>query len=347
MSSHPKLLPPRHWIRGGLLAILLMTSCQAPPDVAKSPVTSAPPPQATTRERFPTELPPATDTPDPTPTEFIAATSTPGTPPSPPQDAERGDTWQSPLDQMTLVFVPAGSFRMGTLADFVAAQPDELPQRSVELTDYWIDQTEITWEMYTRCERDGGCRAISEGKPSWAGEDHPVIMVGWQDAADYCRWAGRRLPTEAEWEKASRGTDGRRYPWEWIGAPISRGEVRLNFCDASCPYAFRTDVIEDGYPRTAPVGSYPAGASPYGALDMSGNVWEWTADWYAADRYKDSSADLSQGPEEGSVRVIRGGSWLETAWEGVVITSRSANRHWSNPNFSRPDLGFRCALSAD
>lgn len=248
---------------------------------------------------------------------------------------------------MTLVYVPAGSFRMGTLANFVAAQPDELPQRSVELPAYWIDQTEVTWSMYARCERDGECRPISGSMPLWAEDDHPVIMVRWQDAVDYCRWAGRRLPTEAEWEKASRGTDGRRYPWEWIGAPVSRGEVRLNFCDASCPYAFRTETIEDGYAQTAPVGSYPAGASPYGALDMSGNVWEWTADWYAADRYQDSDADLSQGPGQGTVRVIRGGSWIETAWEGVVFTSRSANRHWSDPDYIRPDLGFRCALGID
>ena len=140
------------------------------------------------------------------------------------------------------------------------------------------------------------------GPESTAEDDHPVVQVSWFDAEAYCAWAGGSLPTEAQWEKAARGTDGRTYPW----GSVFDG-TWLNYCDASCEGG--DTAFDDGYRFTAPVGSYPAGASPYGALDMAGNVWEWTADWYDDGYYAVSPASNPTGPDSGQYRVLRGGSW--------------------------------------
>lgn len=322
----------------------LLASCTSIAEsTQQTPTVSAAAGLAPTRS-LPAEQPAPTSNPTTLPTQ-TAATPTPRSVEAPPNQAVSGDHWTSPVDQMDLVYIPAGNFRMGTLPEYAGAQPDEQPQRTVFLDAFWLDSTEVTWQQYESCEQAGACQLLSPLRLEWAEDDHPVVMVTWQDAANYCSWAGRRLPSEAEWEKGARGTEGRRYPWEWIGAPESGGELRLNFCDVSCPFDFHSTEFDDGYPYTAPVGSFPAGISPFGLFDMSGNVWEWTADWYQADRYKDKDNDLSQGPNVGTVRVIRGGSWLEGTLQGVVMTSRSANRAWSDPTYARPDLGFRCALS--
>ena len=172
--------------------------------------------------------------------------------------------------------------------------------------------------------------------------DQPVVCVGWYEADAYTRWLSEttgepyRLPTEAEWEKAARGGDGRTFPWsdDFDGA-------LLNFCDANCPYDWKDSNYDDGYEHTAPVGSYPDGASPYGALDMAGNVWEWVNDWYQADYYSVSPGSNPQGPAMGQARVLRGGSWYGYDDYGV----RSAYRRHYHPDGWSPNVGFRCVRS--
>jgi len=229
------------------------------------------------------------------------------------------------IDGMVMVFVPAGEFSMGSNMTDPEADDDEQPLHAVYLTEYWIDQTEVPNTMYQRCVQADQCTPPVHS-PRFGDEDythHPVVGVTWSQAAAYCAWAGRRLPTEAEWEKAARGTDGRIYPW---GNSLP-GENLLNF----------DRLIGD----TTPVGSYLTGASPYGALDMAGNVWEWVADWYDPNYYTNTPSENPQGPgASGNLRVLRGGAW------GVAARAvRAANRFWAFPE--RNDLdGFRCARSS-
>ncbi len=275
-----------------------------------------------------------------------------GTVVPPTQPAEAGAEWTSPIDGMTLVYVPPGAFWMGSPRNDPYAKPDELPQHRPQLSAYWIDRTEITNAMYAGCVAAGACvappTAFSDfsphayyGSPAYA--DYPVVNVTWQQAQSYCGWAGRRLPTEAEWEKAARGLDGRRFPWEWIGVPVPD---KLNFCDASCAFGFGLTTVKDGYAETAPVGAYPKGASPYGALDMAGNVWQWVSDWYGGTYYGSSPASDPTGPATGSLRVLRGGSWLDGPYSGGLIHHRSANRFAQDPSAVKSDIGFRCAMPA-
>ena len=162
--------------------------------------------------------------------------------------------------------------------------------------------------------------------------------MSWNDAVAYCNWAGRRLPTEAEWEKAAKGTDGRMFPWG--NAPVA-GDL-LNLADASLKYHWSDESINDGYTYTAPVGSFPRGVSPYGALDMAGNIWEWTADWYRADYYTNSPYANPQGPDSGdNKRVQRGGGW-----NSLGRQSRTTFRQWNYPDDTWGNDGFRCVLDA-
>ncbi len=233
----------------------------------------------------------------------------------------------SPKDGMVMVYVPAGEFRMGS-----DIYDDEKPEHRVYLDGYWIDKTEVTNRMFRKFVKENGYqpegiwwRAASD--ENIEGEDkHPVVNVSWNDAVAYCQWAGRRLPTEAEWEKAARGTDGRKYPW---GNEAPKWGL-ANIWDRGA----------DGYEYTAPVGSYPEGASPYGVLDMAGNVWEWVADWYDENYYDKSPAKNPAGPTTGELRVVRGGSWLSCVWD-----IRSADRYWFNPSSYRHNGGFRCSRS--
>ena len=237
---------------------------------------------------------------------------------------------------------------------------DEIPKHRLFLEAFYIDKYEVTNARFqqfvqatgyrTQAEREGGGK-IRTGAQTWAQvpdanwraprgngssivgrEAHPVVQVSWHDAKAYCTWAGKRLPTEAEWEKAARGPDGRLYPW---GNEIDG--TKANFCDRNCPFAWKDAAVDDGYRSTAPVGSYEAGKSPYGAYDMAGNVWEWVADWYDAKYYRRSPARNPQGPTSGTQVVLRGGSWLYTAPD-FRVTERAG----VPPDRRNENIGLRC-----
>jgi formylglycine-generating enzyme required for sulfatase activity len=235
-------------------------------------------------------------------------------------------------DGMVMVLVGAGEFWMGSIETDPVAEDDEKPQRRVYLDDFWIDKMEISNHRYELCVEAGGCTPFRSQGRRFEDDFQPVVGVDWHQARAYCQWAGGRLPTEAEWEKAARGLEGRLYPWgdNFDGA-------RLNFCDTNCIADWRDFDWDDGFAYTAPVGSYPGGASPYGALDMSGNVWEWTADWYAPDYYQRSADRNPTGPAFGQQRVIRGGSWY---YYGKNL--RTTARHRESPRYRYDNIGFRC-----
>jgi serine/threonine-protein kinase len=249
-----------------------------------------------------------------------------------------GSTQISPIDNMVQVYVPAGSFQMGS----DAGDSNEKPVHPVTLDAFWIDRTEVANAMYALCVEAGKCpppfSPKSDTRNSYYGDaqydNYPVIYVTWDNANAYCDWAGRRLPTEAEWEKAARGTDERTYPW---GNEQPAGNL-LNFADSNTNFDWSDRTVDDGYADTSPVGNYPDGASPYGALDMAGNVWEWVNDWYDEAYYGSSPSENPQGPASGQYRVLRGGSW------GSSDSVRAANRSWYEPGFDY-DVGFRCARS--
>jgi formylglycine-generating enzyme required for sulfatase activity len=278
--------------------------------------------------------------------ETATPTPTPGPPvPDPmPASPSAGNVWEW-SDGSAMVYVPAGAFWMGSDESDPEADEDEKPQREVSLDAFWIDRTEVTNGQYRRCVEDGACDPPSETKSysrdiyygSSEFDNYPVIYVDWEQANTYCAWAGKRLPTEAEWEKAARGTDRHTYPW---GGDFD-GTV-LNSCDVNCGYGHKATKWDDGYADTAPVGNYPQGASPYGALDMAGNVWEWVGDWYGEDYYASSPDRNPQGPDSGvwRGRVLRGGSWAE-----LLDWTRAANRGFGEPSLWRNELGFRCARS--
>ncbi|MCJ7700375.1 MAG: SUMF1/EgtB/PvdO family nonheme iron enzyme [Anaerolineales bacterium] len=313
---------------------------------------------AATQTPLPTEPPEAVASPTPTATEMPEATELPTETPVPtlvePEPPTIGSSRIFETDQMEQVYVPAGEFIMGS-SDIEAkitieggrAYP-EIPVHSVNLDGYWIDKYEISNAQYGLCVDAGVCRApylsTSETRQKYFGNpeysNYPVIWVSWYMAGEYCEWAGRRLPTEAEWEKASRGTDGRKYPWgnEPMSTEPLSGE-RANFCDVNCQRTIANGRYDDGYADTAPVGSYPAGASPYGGMDMSGNVWEWTSTIIQPYPY-----DATDGREDmtniNAERVWRGGPWTNGYW-----WMRSSVRYRSIPTYWYVNLGFRCASS--
>ncbi len=239
-----------------------------------------------------------------------------------------GPTMISKKDGMVLVYVPEGEFTMGS-----DDSPDERPVHQVDLDAFWMDQTEVTNAMYAKCVAEGDCdpplSSRSYTRENYYGNSdfdyYPVLHVDWNMANAYCSWADRRLPTEAEWEKAARGTDGRTYPW---GEAIS--------CDKANYYDGSKYCVGD----TSQAGSYPDGASIYGAMDMAGNVWEWVQDWRSETYYKSSPSSNPLGPDSGQYRVLRGGSWSNNF--GFV---RSAYRNWPLPANSLSVIGFRCARS--
>jgi formylglycine-generating enzyme required for sulfatase activity len=272
----------------------------------------------------------------------------------------------SSVDRMVLVYVPEGEFLMGTEDSDTYAHDNEKPQQRVNLDAFWIDQTEVTNAMFKRFVAATGYQTDAEEQGfSWIFnltdatfeevdgadwqhprgpdsnieglDDHPVVQVSWNDSLAYCKWVERRLPTETEWEKAARGEHGQTFSW---GDQEIAGN-RLNFADRMLDVTWADMNIVDGYEFTAPTGNYPAGASPYGAFDMSGNVYEWVADWYDSDYYTSAPDSNPQGPTTGEYRVKRGGSW-HSSW----FYLRAAYRSKNNPDFRDDSYGFRCARSA-
>ena len=275
--------------------------------------------------------------------DTIAVSST-ETPTLSPTYTETPDLRVSNIDGMVMVYVPEGEFVMGSENPELEGSS---PVHTVYLDAFWIDQTEVTNGMYQECVEAGGCTPPSSvgshtrdfyyGNPEYA--DYPVIFVDWFSATDYCTWAGRRLPTEAEWEKAARGINGARFPW---GNGGISGNL-LNFADRNSDVAWADQSIDDGYADTAPVGSYPDGTSPYGVLNMAGNVNEWVADWYDGDYYSISPEANPIGPASGppeNRRVFRGVSFID-----VGFAAESALRRRHSPSDASKVGGFRCAAS--
>lgn len=235
------------------------------------------------------------------------------------------DPQVSPVDGMQMVHIPAGEFIMGS--DYF--EEDEKPAHRVYLDAYWIDQFEVTNQQYAICMDENGCSPPLSyfwlddhfSDPEYA--RHPVTGASWENAAAYCAWAGRRLPTEAEWEKAARGSFGQTYPW---GEQISCEHANFHPCTG--------DLLR--------VGSFEEGKSPYGAYDMAGNVMEWVADWYGRDYYERTPFENPQGPESGRIRVYKGGSWANRN-EAV----RASNRFEFMTSIPYRQIGFRCAASGD
>jgi len=227
-----------------------------------------------------------------------------------------------------MILIPAGKFIMGSND----GNYDESPKREVYIDAFYIDKYPVTNAEYKKFIDETGYKAPYLGY-SWSQKydwqngmypegkgDCPVVLVSWDDAVAYCKWAGKRLPTEAEWEKAARGTDGRVWPWgnEWDPEKLACWGVG--------------DI--------QPVGKYKGGKSPYGCFDMAGNVWEWTADWYNDKYYQVAPAKNPQGPEEGLERVLKGGAWIHSRF-----SVRCAMRFHKPPAYCDNYIGFRCAKS--
>lgn len=284
----------------------------------------------------------AVPTPMTFPTAYPTNTAAPLNPTAQPASgAQAGDERVSSVDGMTQVYIPEGTFRMGGMDAWT--QPDEQPPHQVTIKAFWMDKTEVTNGMYMLCVQAGACEPprlfTSETRPSYFNNpdfnNYPVIMVRWRDANAYCKWAGRRLPYEAEWERAARGNDFRTWPW---------GDERPDNSRANFNYSVRD---------TTPVGSYPAGASPFGILDMSGNVWEWMADWYQQNYYENAPVINPTGPLsplQGNRKVIRGGSWQDGEFELRVpnrgFTAGGDDKATMNSEkyngTSSNTIGFRC-----
>ncbi len=254
-----------------------------------------------------------------------------------------GDTTTNAKDGAALVWVPAGEFSMGTskedIGHLLSAHPSwtadsfagESPRHKVYLDGYWVYTNEVTVAEY-RAFCKATKRAMPD-QPKSSTDTFPVVNVSWFDANAYADWAGAALPTEAQWEKAARGTDGRIFPWgnAW-------DQEKCNSITDHSPAGGGFKGM-----RAAPVGSYPASASPYGAQDMAGNVWEWCADWYDPVYYKAAPRDNPQGPDAGEMKVLRGGSWGSSS-----ITVRCATRLMEAPDLTYHDCGgFRCVVTTE
>ena len=284
----------------GLVLTLILAACGE----------TAPVPEPTPNLPAPTEQPPTLEPFTAVPSPTLAPVNLAG----PATGSKMG--W---IDGSMLEFVPAGEFVMGS------GLPDA-PQRTVHLDDFWIYKTEVTNSMYAFCVSVGACAppAVEVGTPLYDNPvyaNYPIVGVTWDMASNYCGWVGGGLPTEAQWEKAARGSQGSQYPWGNLEASCDQG----NF--AGCVGAI-TDVTK-----------YADSASPYGVLDMAGNVFEWVNDYYAEDYYNNAPKENPVGPQSGEFRVVRG-----SGYETDIEQAASAVRHPAGTGYHSRDLGFRCVV---
>jgi formylglycine-generating enzyme required for sulfatase activity len=234
-----------------------------------------------------------------------------------------------------MLFVPGATFTMGNPAP--GAPVNEQPATRVTLSRYYMSRHPVTNAQYEQFLPEHKSR-----RGSWAGPDHPAIYVSSLDAIKYCQWLSARerkryrLPSEAEWEYAARGDDDRTFPW---GETTGKGNL-ANFADANTTFAWRDASVNDGFAETSPVGAYPAGASPFGIEDLSGNVWEWCLDFY--EPYKGGERANPRGPQRGAQRVYRGGSW-KSRFASLKVTARGYNQ----PAYASNDVGFRIVCECD
>jgi formylglycine-generating enzyme required for sulfatase activity len=277
---------------------------------------------------------------------------------------------RSDRDGQAYARIPAGEFLMGCVEGDIRCRPSEYPRHRVRLRrPIWLGATEVTVGAYrrftnatgfrTRAEVDRRGRAWVHARSRWewidglswmtplragqrAPDGWPALQVAWADAAAYCAWAGGRLPTEAEWERAARGgRDNELFPWGNTERPDVRGVLQANGPDELTHRAYPSwlffETYRDGYPEVAPVGRFAANG--FGLYDMAGNAWEWVADWYEESYFERSPRVDPTGPSTGEARVLRGGSWAYSPDQ-----HRSSERGFSEPDFWTATFGFRCAL---
>ena len=307
-------------------AVKIVNPAQAPVKAAQSGVSPAPvpAPAKSAQSHVGSSLPPAKaaqmrQSPAP------AGAAQSGVSPVPSFPASMINT----RDGAEMVLIPAGEFQMGSPEG--QGSDDEHPQHRVYLNAFCIYRYQVTNGQFARFVKETGHKPAGNWKEyaKWGREKHPVVSVTWNDAAAYCKWAGGRLPTEAQWEKAARGSDGREYPWgnTWDGNRCNWGN--------GPKVAGMADIL--GCRGTAPVGSFPSGVSPFGVHDMAGNVGEWCSDWYDAVYYKNSPSKNPEGSGSGSCRILRGGS----RHIGSSVDFRCAFRGRRAPDGGNYHYGFR------
>ena len=356
------------WL-GGLAILASLVVLGGPLANAARPAPS--PTSALPTSTLPVIVPPTVVAPPTNTTLVTAVAPTPS--PGPPTPIVTKSIVIADQDAMALVYISAGNFLLGSSDSDPDAREDEKPQQVAYLDAFWMDRTEVTVAQFQdfvnatayQTDAERGCcvgnydqpggivfspnaafvRNASWKQPEGGGGNlalprRPVVQVSWNDAKAYCEWAGRRLPTEAEWDKAARGSDGRLYPWgnEFL-------ENRVNFCDASCAASWRDTAYDDKFARTSNVGSYPDGASPYGLLDMTGNALEWVNDFYDFRGYYRYVFANPVAPTptslDGATHALRGGSWIDS------LDRVRASARWAMAPDGRNNLtGFRCAADA-